>query len=128
RMTFLATALGVLAFLLVTGRGTRIGQWARQLASEPPNASSGATKLRLAVLVAACVGLVLVLGLTLPRGLQWLMETLTERGDGVPMTLLDGVSIWPTELIRLFALALAVWFIWRGWRNLNRNLDLVAIT
>jgi hypothetical protein len=51
---------------------------------------------------------------------------LTEGGKGEPITLLQGVSIWPTQVIRAVALLLTVWFIFRGWRALDRNLDEIS--
>ena len=48
---------------------------------------------------------------------------LTEAGDGEPIAWSLGVSTWPTEFLRAIALVLSVYFIVRGWRALNRNLD-----
>jgi hypothetical protein len=46
---------------------------------------------------------------------------LTENGD--PITLLEGISIWPTIFFRLLALALCVWLIFRAWKQLDDNME-----
>jgi hypothetical protein len=55
-----------------------------------------------------------------------LAQFLTERGDGEPFAMLDGISVWPTVLLRGGSIVLAGYFIWRALRNLNE--DLVEIT
>ena len=50
-------------------------------------------------------------------------EHLTEYGQGEPILLLEGASIWPTILLRLFVVALCVWLIRHGLRCLDRNYD-----
>lgn len=42
-------------------------------------------------------------------------------GDGEPLTFLDGISIWPTELIRLFSGFLAIYFLLQSIKTLNCN-------
>ena len=57
-----------------------------------------------------------------------LASAVTQGQRGEPIALLEGVSIWPTVLIRLLATALAIWFICRSWRALTANLDAIART
>ncbi len=52
-----------------------------------------------------------------------LANFLAQGGSGEPITLFKGVSIWPTQLIRATSFVLSLWFIFRGWRSLDRNLD-----
>jgi hypothetical protein len=58
----------------------------------------------------------------------WLWPTsakfMTSAGD--PMSLMQGVSIWPSIFLRAFTLGLAAWFIFDAWRNLDKNLRLVG--
>ncbi len=56
-----------------------------------------------------------------PSMLTALFGLLTEHGRGEPFSWFDGVSIWPTELMRLLALFLALYFIARGWSKLEDN-------
>ncbi|WGJ14839.1 hypothetical protein QEV83_00505 [Methylocapsa sp. D3K7] len=53
-------------------------------------------------------------------------QYLTEQGNGEPIALLDGVSLWPTVLLRVFGILLAVCFIRRVMCGLNENLMEVA--
>jgi hypothetical protein len=39
---------------------------------------------------------------------------------------MEGVSIWPTVLIRLVATGLSLWFICRSWRALSANCDQIS--
>jgi hypothetical protein len=41
---------------------------------------------------------------------------------GEPITLLEGISVWPTVFFRLVALALCIWLIIHGWRKLDANM------
>ena len=44
------------------------------------------------------------------------------RVNGEPVTLLQGISAWPSTLLRYVAGVLAVWFLFKGFRDLDRNL------
>lgn len=61
----------------------------------------------------------------LPLGLafcwNYFADWLTEAGK--PLVLLEGISLWPTEALRLFTLLLCLYLIVRGWLVLSRNLD-----
>ncbi len=49
-----------------------------------------------------------------------LATRLTEGGE--PITLLEGISVWPTIFFRLVAIALCIWLIIHGWRKLDANM------
>jgi hypothetical protein len=46
--------------------------------------------------------------------------------DGEPIALFDGVSLWPTILLRIIGIVLAIYFICRTQRELNDNLKGIA--
>ncbi|WGJ16274.1 hypothetical protein QEV83_08555 [Methylocapsa sp. D3K7] len=56
----------------------------------------------------------------------WIANRLTEYGDGEPMALLQGVSVWPTVLLRALGVVLSVYLLWRAWRKLDENLCEIA--
>ena len=66
----------------------------------------------------AFVGLAIWL---VPQFLDGLQKTLTEASEGEPFYFFQGVSIWPTEFMRIVACGLALWFIGRGWSKLESN-------
>ena len=87
---------------------------------------SGATRYRglmaRALAIAIVVGAVsFLLGKALYLRVPQIGDWLTQ--DGQPMTLLEGISVWPTIFLRVAALALCVWLIGYSWRHLDRNLD-----
>jgi len=43
-----------------------------------------------------------------------------------PLVVFEGISIWPTEAIRLFALVLCCYLLCAGWRSLSLNLDWIS--
>jgi hypothetical protein len=51
---------------------------------------------------------------------------LTSHGDGEPILLLSGISLWPSLAIRLMAIALCIKFIGIVIRKLDENLTSVA--
>jgi hypothetical protein len=50
----------------------------------------------------------------------------TEYGKGEPIVMLEGVSVWPTVLLRVVGIVLAAYFIWLAQKRLRRNLEDVA--
>jgi hypothetical protein len=54
-----------------------------------------------------------------PHAAPWL----TEYGNGEPMSVFEGVSVWPTIALRGFGALLALFFIWYTLRNLEDNLQ-----
>lgn len=57
---------------------------------------------------------------------QWqpFAEWLTH--DGKPLVAFEGISLWPTEGIRLLALWLCLYLLLRGWTMLDRNVDEIS--
>jgi hypothetical protein len=114
----------VLLIGLATGKWGQIGSW---IVRTPNNAGSVALRggVAASLLALAAVGLYY---LDSNIGELWrrAAEFLTKRGEGEPIALLQGVSTWPTELMRVVAFVLSVWFILRGWRALDRNLDEIS--
>jgi len=43
------------------------------------------------------------------------------EGKVEPISLLDGISIWPTEFLRLVAVWLSFVLIWRGWGSMKKS-------
>jgi hypothetical protein len=88
--------------------------------------SSWARAARYGVLAA----LVALLQIALPfwMAARWpaFAEWLTR--DGKPMLAFEGISLWPTEAIRLFTLLLCIYLVFRGWVTLTRNLDEISRT
>jgi hypothetical protein len=56
--------------------------------------------------------------------LDWpqLARWLTEDGQGEPMALFEGISVWPTIALRVFGILLSVLLIWWTLRTLALNL------
>ncbi|MDR4461151.1 MAG: hypothetical protein MRJ67_11640 [Nitrospirales bacterium] len=50
----------------------------------------------------------------------WLYVSITNQLEhGEPFVWLEGISVWPTELLRLGAFFLSLWFLCRGYRTLQ---------
>ena len=83
-----------------------------------------ATRLRAGGWVLLVV--MLQFGLPLWLAFQWedMAGWLTQNGK--PLTVLEGISLWPTELIRLFTLVLCVYLVFRCWMVLSQNLDEIS--
>ncbi len=56
-----------------------------------------------------------------PQLADWLTR------EGKPISLTEGISIWPTEAIHLFTLLLCVYLVCRGLVALARNLDEITV-
>lgn len=54
------------------------------------------------------------------RGIEWILQ---EHDRGEPFFWLEGVSVWPTELLRGLSMVLAVALLVKGWRSLRSNLE-----
>jgi hypothetical protein len=53
-------------------------------------------------------------------------QYLTENGKGEPIAIADGVSVWPTILLRGLGIILSVYFFLRIVGGLHKNLDEIA--
>ncbi len=51
---------------------------------------------------------------------------LTEYGKGEPIELMQGVSVWPTILLRSLSIVLSIYLLWRAWQKLDKNLYEIA--
>lgn len=76
---------------------------------------------RLAGFTVVLLLLLVVLPAWLAEGWQLFAEQLTR--DGKPLLLLEGISMWPTEAIRLLTLLLCIYLVCRGWMALTDSLD-----
>ena len=117
--------VGALLLLgLATGKWSQFGAW---IVHHRHSRASIAARGGAAALLLGLVGASLYYVDT-NAGKLWHQgaEFLTEGGRGEPIALLAGVSTWPTEFIRALALLLTLWFIFRGWRDLDRNLDEIS--
>jgi hypothetical protein len=74
--------------------------------------------------LAILLGLVVVIS-AVAIGIHWLWPSLARSltDGGQPMILLDGLSLWPTILLRVLTLALCIGLIIRGYRLLNENFE-----
>jgi hypothetical protein len=53
-------------------------------------------------------------------------QYLTETGNGEPIALLDGISVWPTIALRSFGITLSIYFFLRIVDGLSKNLKEIA--
>lgn len=54
---------------------------------------------------------------------QWILEwVLRHHDEGEPFYWFEGVSVWPTELLRGLATMLALFLIAKAWRDLRENM------
>lgn len=51
---------------------------------------------------------------------------LAGHDEGEPFSWTAGVSVWPSELIRLFVVVLCLVFLGKGWRDLTKNGDFIT--
>jgi hypothetical protein len=121
-------------FLLVVGAlvlgGLVNGTWSRAAGWVEGGALSiSQRRIRAAIATpVALLGLALIVVAYLGLAPLWhvLASAATQGHDGEPIALIEGISIWPTVLVRLIATGLSIWFICRSWRALNANLDEIA--
>jgi len=72
------------------------------------------------------LALLLAAGATACTFWEPLAQFLTERGNGEPIALFQGVSVWPVVLLRGFCIVLGVYLIWRAQQGLRNNLAKIA--
>jgi hypothetical protein len=67
--------------------------------------------------------IILVLGLYVFLFLLWdsWADWLTDHGPGEPMTLFEGISLWPTIAVRAFAIVLLLFLVWYTLRSLEMS-------
>jgi hypothetical protein len=111
---------------LASGGWSRLGAWV----FDPKPSVALISLRRLVVLTAGFVLVVLAAGLYIDIGTVWhgIGHRLTEGRNGEPFALVEGLSIWPTMILRAAALLLSFAFICRSWHSLNVNLDRISET
>ena len=76
---------------------------------------------------------VLLLGVVSAAGFAFfidnflLNEVLQNHDQGEPFYWLEGVSLWPTEILRGLATLLALGFLVKAWRDLRSNLEEMTV-
>jgi len=63
----------------------------------------------------------LLLALPLLIADQWPAVAEWIARDGKPMVFTEGISLWPTELVRVATVFLGAYFVLSGWRSLSAN-------
>jgi hypothetical protein len=53
-------------------------------------------------------------------------QIVTENGDGAAISVFEGVSVWPTILLRAIGVVLSSYFIYRVLNGLDKNLRVIA--
>jgi hypothetical protein len=69
------------------------------------------------------LGVVIFVGLGLSACWSFMADALTERGLGEPMSLFEGISVWPTVFLRAISCGLGVWLIFYTLRSLDTDLN-----
>lgn len=72
------------------------------------------------VAILGAVGMLALPVLINEHGLEWLLR---DHDQGETFFWFEGVSVWPTELLRGFSLVLAVVLLVKGWKSLRSNVD-----
>jgi hypothetical protein len=102
----------------------------RRRASERVDSFMGCAKNKTAlarqVTTALIVVLIAVFGLGATIWLLWPTVAKWLTAGGEPLTLLEGISVWPTILLRIATLLLCIAFIVYGWQQLERNMNDIA--
>jgi hypothetical protein len=111
--------LGLWAPALISSQSR---QALRGFVSNP--ADSKVRRVRYGALLLAFVLLQGVLPVLMTAGWKPFAEWLTQ--DGKPLVALEGISMWPTEGIRLVTLVLCVHLVYLGWMMLSQNLEAVG--
>ena len=72
------------------------------------------------VVILGAVGMLALTVFIDERGIEWLLRA---HDQGEPFFWFEGVSVWPTELLRGLSMALAVGLLVKGWKSLRSNVD-----
>jgi hypothetical protein len=123
----LSMAIGIssLGLLLVLGlRSPRRRAWEAVDAFMGRSSNYALMAGRLAALLLGLGAVVLAVAMAIHLLWRPLATWLTY--DGQPLTLFEGISVWPTVFLRILALILCIWFIVRSLRKLDSNIDKIA--
>ena len=58
--------------------------------------------------------------------IEWMMWRVPNPAENEPFSLTEGISAWPTAIIRLLALMMSIAFLWYSWRKLQQNERMLA--
>ena len=108
--------LGGVLIALARGFGTRISRWIAERRWLP-----------IAVCVANAAVIVAFAFFGAPAWTK-LADYLTAHNDGEPISLVQGLSIWPSEAIRATAVIASILFLLWAWRLLEDNVREIART
>jgi hypothetical protein len=115
-----ALSLGVLASLLTLVLGYTASSRIRLLAREFASCYRPHRWRVFCAAVLATTGVALALA--------WTIREIIQTGrDGEPFSLGLGISIWPTEIIRLVAAVGAVAFLIKGWRDVRQHTEALEV-
>lgn len=107
---------------LVTARSLR-RRWLFYVARTRRRGRS--TRLRWAALLGAA--LLLQIGLPVALAHAWHPVAAWMTSDGKPLLFTEGISLWPTEGLRVFTLLLCIYLVFAAWTALARNLDAITL-
>jgi hypothetical protein len=121
RLALVAVGLGLVLCIPLSFRPLRRGAW-HGIDGYLSGADSGRRLLGRGLVTLASLGaVVLLLGLALHLASPPLAEWLTRGGQ--PMTLLEGISVWPTILLRLVTLLLCIRLLMFSLQKLYKNMN-----
>lgn len=72
------------------------------------------------------LGMAVVIGTICYSLLLWVRSTIPNMAENEPFVLTEGISAWPTVVIRLAALAMTLVFLWYSWQKLKDNEKALA--
>jgi hypothetical protein len=110
---------GLLVAALGLGGAVFVGQHGRR----PTDGARAGHRRALWAAIAAAGGAAAVLSAYWNTAADWL----TQHGQGEPMLLFDGISLWPTLLLRLVSFVVAVALILRSLDRLDRNVSDISL-
>lgn len=125
--TYSALGLLVLGLSLVLALGLYVALTFRALRRRMRTGvdafMGGSTGYRSLIVVGLAVAIFL-----LGAGLHAFLPPLTSRltQEGQPMTLLEGISVWPTIFLRAATLLLCIYLIFRSWERLAENRNKIV--
>lgn len=57
---------------------------------------------------------------------EWMQNRIPNLAESEPFTLTDGISAWPTAILRLLALVTSAFFLWYIWQKMKVNEQALA--
>lgn len=118
-VALLTAVLSMPALLLSRGLRRRLR---RYVGSRSPEVRLPRRAALWALLLALFAGLATLVASSWPAIGAWL----TQAGEGKPLSIVLGISPWPTYALRLLALVLGVYFVWYAWVSLSASINRIA--